>query len=149
MIKFLESIWMKFLLINPIIEYALLIFSWIWSWKVKCESYRIPRSLIWSTFCILLTESVLLMWYAVSMLSLEVYEHDKSGKQYMLIYLRTYNPVEIPRLHIPQISFPNNSDIDNTIPDYLKVYSDELFFISTNERLMYKFYKTYNYFIFK
>jgi len=30
-----------------------------------------------------------------------------------------------------------------------KVYSNELFFISTNERLMYKFYKTYNYFIFK
>ena len=33
--------------------------------------------------------------------------------------------------------------------DTLKVYSNELFFISTNERLMYKFYKTYNYFIFK
>jgi len=31
----------------------------------------------------------------------------------------------------------------------LKVYSNELFFISTNDRLMYKFYKNCNYFIFK
>jgi len=77
MMKVLESIWMKFLLINPITEYALLFFSWIWSLKVKCESYRIPRSLIWTTFCILLTESVLLMWYAVSVLSLEVSRHAK------------------------------------------------------------------------
>ena len=67
------------------------------------------------------------------MLSLEVYEHDKSGKQYMLIYLRTYNPVEIPRLHIPQISFPNNSDIDNdnTIPDYLMLIAISWFFPNT------------------
>ena len=36
-----------------------------------------------------------------------------------------------------------------TRSDSLKVYSNELFLISTNERLMYKFYKNCNYFIFK
>ena len=32
---------------------------------------------------------------------------------------------------------------------FVKGVLQRTFFISTNERLMYKFYKTYNYFIFK
>ena len=42
-----------------------------------------------------------------------------------------------------------DSPVKNIRKYKLKVYSNELFFISTNERLVYKFYKTYNYFIFK
>ena len=40
-------------------------------------------------------------------------------------------------------------DLGVKISSDLKGVLQRTFFISTNERLMYKFYKTYNYFIFK
>ena len=38
---------------------------------------------------------------------------------------------------------------DLIVEEFLKGVLQRTFFISTNERLMYKFYKSYNYFIFK
>ena len=57
---------------KPIILYALLISSWIWSLKFRRVSNNIPRSLIESTFCIVCLLSLFLMQYDVSRLTLEV-----------------------------------------------------------------------------
>ena len=66
--KIILGVRMHFRHSNPIILYALFIFSWLWSLKFNRVSKSIPRSLIESTFCIVCLLSLFLIQYDVSTL---------------------------------------------------------------------------------